>query len=66
MRSLIREISEQIPVVMIAHRLSTVVDADCVVLMQGGRVRATGSHQDLLGRDSLYRQMIEQQNIDAG
>ena len=44
MRSLIREISEQIPVVMVAHRLSTVVDADCVVLMQDGKVRATGSH----------------------
>jgi ABC-type multidrug transport system fused ATPase/permease subunit len=66
MRSLIREISQQIPVVMVAHRLSTVVDADCVVLMQGGRVRATGSHQDLLRRDSLYREMIEQQGIDAG
>ncbi len=51
---------------MIAHRLSTVVDADCVVLMQDGRVRATGSHQDLLRQDGLYRQMIEQQNIAAG
>jgi ABC-type multidrug transport system fused ATPase/permease subunit len=66
MRQLIREISQQIPVVMVAHRLSTVVDADCVVLMQDGRVRATGPHQDLLRRDDLYREMIEQQNINAG
>jgi ABC-type multidrug transport system fused ATPase/permease subunit len=65
MRSLIQEISQQIPVVMVAHRLSTVVDADCVVLMQDGKVRATGSHRDLLARDSLYREMIEQQNISA-
>lgn len=66
MRQLIREISQQIPVIMVAHRLSTVVDADCVVLMQGGRVRATGSHQDLLRQDDLYREMIKQQGIDAG
>ncbi len=66
MRQLIREISQQIPVVMVAHRLSTVVDADCVVLMQDGRVRATGSHHDLLRQDDLYREMIEQQSVNAG
>jgi ATP-binding cassette subfamily B multidrug efflux pump len=43
-----------------------VVDADCVVVMQDGRVRATGSHQDLLRRDEVYREMIEQQNIGLG
>jgi ABC-type multidrug transport system fused ATPase/permease subunit len=66
MRELITEISREIPVIMVAHRLSTVVDADCVVLMQDGRVRAAGTHEQLLARDELYRHMIEQQNIAAG
>jgi ABC-type multidrug transport system fused ATPase/permease subunit len=65
MRELISEISQQIPVVMVAHRLSTVLDADCVVLMQDGRVRAAGTHEQLLQRDELYRDMVLQQNIAA-
>lgn len=42
----------------IAHRLSTVVDADQIVLLDQGRVRAVGRHADLLGSDELYRELV--------
>ncbi|SDI98217.1 ATP-binding cassette, subfamily B [Rhodococcus triatomae] len=45
-------------VVTIAHRLSTVRHADVIVVMEDGRVRASGSHDELLVTDELYRNMV--------
>jgi ATP-binding cassette subfamily B protein len=45
-------------VVTVAHRLSTVIHADTIVLMEDGRVRATGTHRELMDRDDLYRELV--------
>ncbi|MFC9585595.1 ABC transporter ATP-binding protein [Streptomyces yangpuensis] len=45
-------------VVTVAHRLSTVVDADLIVVMEAGRIRARGTHEELLGSDPLYRELV--------
>ncbi|GAA1539271.1 ABC transporter ATP-binding protein [Actinomadura kijaniata] len=55
----VRERAATGAVVTIAHRLSTVIDADTIVLMEAGRVRAQGTHGELLERDSLYRELVE-------
>lgn len=44
-------------VIMIAHRLSTVVGADKIVVLDQGRVQETGTHAELLPRDGLYAKM---------
>lgn len=54
----IRERSADSAVVTIAHRLSTVVDADTIVLLDRGRVRDRGTHTELLDRDELYRALV--------
>ncbi|TPQ22363.1 ABC transporter ATP-binding protein [Streptomyces sporangiiformans] len=46
-------------VVTIAHRLSTVIDADTIVVMEAGRIRTRGSHEELLATDALYRELVE-------
>jgi ABC-type multidrug transport system fused ATPase/permease subunit len=46
-------------VVTIAHRLSTVLDADTIVVLDEGRVRAKGTHAALLESDDLYRRLVE-------
>lgn len=52
--------------IVIAHRLSTVVDADEILVLEGGRVAERGSHHSLIGRpDSLYRDLWEKQNQAA-
>jgi len=50
-------------VVTIAHRLSTVVDADQIVLMERGSIRARGTHTELLATDDLYRRLVESLRI---
>jgi ATP-binding cassette subfamily B protein len=46
-------------VVTVAHRLSTVIDADTIVVMEEGRIRAQGTHEHLLATDRLYRDLVE-------
>lgn len=53
-------------VVTIAHRLSTVMDADRIVVLEAGRVRATGTHDVLLETDDLYRELVAALRITTG
>lgn len=55
----IREQAQRGTVITIAHRLSTVVDADMIVVLEAGRIRAHGTHAELLERDALYRDLVE-------
>lgn len=48
-------------VVAIAHRLSTVLSSDMIVVMDQGQVAATGSHEELLGKSELYRNIYDLQ-----
>ena len=45
--------------IIIAHRLKTVVDADKIFVIHEGRVENSGTHQELLDGSPLYRQMYE-------
>ena len=48
-------------VLMIAHRLSTILSADKVVVLDHGKVLDSGTHEELMSRCDIYRQMVEQQ-----
>ena len=47
---------------LIAHRLTTVMNADCILVLDGGRVAEQGTHRELLARGGLYRRMWEESN----
>ena len=49
-------------VIMIAHRLSTVVNADQIIVLNEGRVAEQGTHADLVGRNGLYARMWKDYN----
>jgi ATP-binding cassette, subfamily B, bacterial MsbA len=48
-------------VIAIAHRLSTVLESDCIVMMQSGRIIDAGPHAELLARCGPYRSLCELQ-----
>jgi ABC-type multidrug transport system fused ATPase/permease subunit len=60
LRRVVREIARDRAVVVIAHRLSTVVDADVIHLLEDGRLRASGTHAQLLD-DELYTRLVRHQ-----
>ena len=55
------EVSSGRTTLVIAHRLSTVVDADEIVVLEAGRVAERGSHAELLGRKGRYAEMWARQ-----
>ncbi|KYQ88935.1 ABC transporter B family protein [Tieghemostelium lacteum] len=47
--------------IVIAHRLSTVIDADIIAVLKGGRVVEIGNHQQLLAQNGLYSKLVSRQ-----
>ena len=50
---------------VIAHRLSTVLSADVIFVVDNGKLVDSGSHKELLAREGLYAQLYEQQFFNA-
>ncbi|WP_282826754.1 ABC transporter ATP-binding protein [Gulosibacter sediminis] len=61
MRGALDTVSEGRSMLMIAHRLSTVVDADEILVLDGGRIIGRGTHEQLLETTPLYRRLAEYQ-----
>ncbi|MFA4841816.1 MAG: ABC transporter ATP-binding protein [Agrococcus sp.] len=47
--------------IVVAQRVSTIVDADRIVVLEAGRVVGTGTHEELLERSDTYREIVESQ-----
>lgn len=65
LRATITDVAAQTTVLVIAHRLSTVTMADRIVVMDAGRVRAIGTHADLVAGDSLYAELAATQFLST-
>ncbi|MGA4999434.1 ABC transporter ATP-binding protein [Streptomyces arboris] len=61
LRDVILELAQQTTVLVIAHRLSTVRHADRIVVLEEGRVRTAGTHEELITSDDLYRELATTQ-----
>ena len=55
----INSLPEDMTVIAIAHRISTIIHADKVVVMDNGRVQAVGTHTELLKSSELYRRLAQ-------
>lgn len=61
MKKAIDKVSDNRTVVVIAHRLATVIDSDRIIVLNRGRIEAIGSHDELLESSALYRDLAEHQ-----
>lgn len=55
------QLREKQTVIIVAHRLGTVMNADRIVVMKDGEVAEVGSHPELVAHDGIYAEMWEKQ-----
>ena len=63
-RAALREFMPLTTKIIIAQRISSVQNSDRIVLMEGGKVRATGTHKELLKSDNVYEEIYLSQNSE--
>ena len=62
-RSEMREYTAEATTIIVAQRVSSIVDADQIVVMDAGRVVARGRHEELLESSETYREIVESQEV---
>ena len=57
----LKKVFEGSTVFFITHRLSTIRDADRIIVLEGGRIAETGTYDDLVARDGAFRRLVQRQ-----
>ena len=51
--------------ILIAHRVSTIQNADRIMVLEDGKAKEIGNHEELMRQDGIYHGMVEQQQLEA-
>ncbi|MGB1693280.1 MAG: ATP-binding cassette domain-containing protein, partial [bacterium] len=66
-RGALDKLKEDRTTIIIAHRLSTIRNADNIIVLDGGKIKESGNHEQLLKKNGLYSQLVyKQMNFARG
>lgn len=57
----IGQLAQTRTLIIISHRMASVQNADCIYVLEKGRVAQSGSHAELMEQDGLYRELVVRQ-----
>lgn len=60
-RSQLQHSTGESTVILIAHRITTLMQADCIVVLDQGRVKEMGTHEQLIAQNGIYKKMFDMQ-----
>ncbi|MFK2826192.1 ABC transporter ATP-binding protein [Bacillus sp. B190/17] len=61
LRAALKEETKHATVLLVAQRVSTVIDADRIIVLENGRMAGIGTHEELLNTNAVYREIVESQ-----
>jgi ATP-binding cassette subfamily B multidrug efflux pump len=64
-RAALREVSSEATVVIVSQRIATVAEADQIIVIDGGTVVGTGTHDHLLAECPIYAEFADSQSVGA-
>ncbi|MEA4919842.1 MAG: ABC transporter ATP-binding protein [Clostridiaceae bacterium] len=65
-RAALKENTGKATVVLISHRINTLMDSDCIMVLENGKVAEVGSHNELMANEGTYRRTYDIQSAAAG
>ena len=65
-RKALKKVEKDATVLMISHRISTLMDADQILVLDQGRIVQRGTHRELMAEPGLYRKIYEIQKPEGG
>ncbi len=65
-RNALKQYMGHATVILISHRISTLMDADQIIVLERGRIAQQGTHRELIAREGLYREIYEIQSPEGG
>ncbi len=65
-RKALRQVSKKSTTLLIAHRITTLMDADLILVMENGKIVQQGNHESLLGEDGIYKRIYDLQSRNLG
>ena len=60
-RQALKEKLEEATVILIAHRVTTLMQADCIMVLDKGKIAEIGSHEELMEKNGIYRKIYDMQ-----
>jgi len=60
-RKALQEKLKEATVVLIAHRVTTLMQADCIMVLDKGQIAEMGSHEELMAKNGIYRKIYDMQ-----